>query len=57
MAVGFNPQTLHNDLFKFQKDIVSWACRRGLGIELKPSYFKQASKNLKEAKNTTGTLI
>jgi Helicase conserved C-terminal domain len=28
-SVGFNPQNLHNDLFQFQKDIVSWACKRG----------------------------
>lgn len=31
--------------------------RKGMGIELKPSYFKQAVKNLEEAKNNTGTLI
>jgi DNA modification methylase len=31
--------------------------RKGLGIELKSSYFKQAVKNLKQAKNTTGGLI
>ena len=27
--VGFMPSDLSNDLFDFQKDVVSWACRRG----------------------------
>lgn len=31
--------------------------RRGIGIELKPSYFKQAVKNLAEIKKKTGSLI
>jgi len=31
--------------------------RKGMGIELKPSYFRQAVKNLKAAKNQTGKLI
>lgn len=31
--------------------------RRGIGIELKPSYFKQAVKNLEGLKNNTGSLI
>lgn len=28
-SVGFTPKTLSNDLFDFQRDVVSWACRRG----------------------------
>lgn len=31
--------------------------RKGLGIELKPSYFKQAVKNLKSAKPIVGDLF
>lgn len=31
--------------------------RKGLGIELKPSYFRQAVKNLEGAKNKTGSLF
>ncbi len=31
--------------------------RKGLGIELKPTYFKQAVKNLNELKSNTGSLI
>jgi DNA modification methylase len=31
--------------------------RKGLGIELKASYFRQAVKNLENAKNKTGTLF
>ncbi len=31
--------------------------RKGMGIELKPSYYRQAVKNLENAKNKTGVLI
>ena len=31
--------------------------RKGLGIELKPSYFRQAVKNLESVKKKTGKLI
>lgn len=31
--------------------------RKGIGIELKPSYFKQAVKNLENAKSKTGDLL
>lgn len=47
-------------LFPFQRDIVSWALRRGrkfLGAELKRSYFQQACANLKQARSQMGELF
>lgn len=31
--------------------------RKGMGIELKPTYYSQAVKNLENAKNKTGKLL
>jgi hypothetical protein len=47
-------------LFPFQRDIVRWALRRGrrgVGIELKPSYYAQAVRNLDAAKKRQSGLF
>ena len=50
---GFAPLWMPYFLFDFQKTLVEWALlkgndRFGIGIELKPSYYRQAKKNIAE---------
>ena len=46
---GFAPIALPSYLFDFQSAMVDWALRKGVGFELKSSYFRQAVKNVKAA--------
>ena len=46
---GFKPISLPSCLFDFQSAMVEWALRKGIGFELKPSYFRQAVKNVQAA--------
>ena len=46
---GFAPTALPSYLFDFQSAMVDWALRKGIGFELKPSYFRQAVKNVQAA--------
>jgi hypothetical protein len=50
---GFDPVFMPPALFDFQRSLVEWAVRRGIGIELKESYFKQAIKNMEIAVEDT----
>jgi len=46
---GVDPGELPGWLYDFQAYLVEWALsqgRRGVGCELKPSYYRQAVKNL-----------
>ena len=59
-SIHVEKKDLNPNLFEFQKDIVRWALagigsvpyyavlmgRRGLGVELKGSYYEQAKNNL-----------
>ena len=54
VSAGFDIELdqLHDRLFDFQKTIVKWALargRKGLGFELKSSYFELAKKNIHSA--------
>jgi len=46
---GFEPLWLPDFLFDFQRHLVDWSVRKGLGIELKESYCRQACKNVPAA--------
>lgn len=52
---GFEPVWMPDFLFGFQSFLTEWAIKQGrgamfadCGIELKPSYYKQAVKNLRD---------
>lgn len=62
-ATGFPAVFMPDSLFDFQKSLTEWAVsmgrsalangRRAIGIELKPSYFSQAVKNVEAADTVT----
>ena len=51
---GFEPSWMPDNLFPFQMSLVDGAVingRKAIGIELKPSYYKQAVRNLELAQS------
>ena len=51
---GFAPVFMPSMLFDFQKALIEWSVRmgrRGIGAELKESYFRQAVKNVAVAES------
>jgi hypothetical protein len=47
---GFQPTFYPTKAFDFQKALIDWSVNKGIGVELKESYFNQAVKNIESLK-------